>query len=42
MKYISHYYDYISPKEKASGKGLKLLSPKKMLQRLAIALAQVQ
>ena len=38
----SDYFEYISPWEKISGKGLKLLTLKQMLQRLPIALMQVK
>ena len=34
--------DYDARKNKTEGKGLKILTPKKMLQRLPIALAQVK
>ena len=38
----SDYYEYISSWEKISGKGLKLLTLKQMLQKLPIALTQVK
>ena len=38
----SDYYEYISSWEKISGKGLKLLTLKQMLQKLPIALMQVK
>ena len=34
--------NYDARKNKTEGKGLKILTPKKMLQRLPIALAQVK
>ena len=37
-----NYYEYISPEENRSGRGLKLPTLKQMLQRLPIALAQVK
>ena len=41
-EHLSDYYEYISPKEKTSGRRLKLLNLKQMLQRLPIALPQMQ
>ena len=38
----NYYYEYVLPEEKISGKGLKLLTPKQMLQILPIALGQVE
>ena len=34
--------EYESKQDKTEGKGLKILTPKQMLQRLPIALAQVK
>ena len=44
IKFFDHYYSMMSEaKAKAkTGKGLKILMPKQMLQRLPIALAQVK
>ena len=41
-EHSSNLNEYNSLQEKTSGIGFKLLTPKKMLQRLPIALAQVQ
>ena len=38
----SDYYKYNSPEKKTSARGLKLLTPKQMLQILPIALAQAK
>ena len=40
-EHSSDSYEYISIEEKILGRGLKLLIPKQMLQRLPIGLAQV-
>ena len=37
-----YHANYDSRKNKTEGKGLKILTPKQMLQRLPIALAQVE
>ena len=37
-EYSSDYYEYISPETGVSGRGLKLLTPRQMLQRLSITL----
>ena len=35
-----NYYEYISPETERSIKGLKILTPKQMLQRLPVTLVQ--
>ena len=47
IKFFNNYFSMVSEaknkaKNKTSGKGLKILTPKQMLQRLPIALAQVK
>ena len=46
IKVIKFYDDYylitFEAKNKTSGKGLKIITPKKLLQRLPIALAQLK
>ena len=41
-EHSSNYYEYILSETKISGTRLKLLTPKQMLQRLTIALAQIK
>ena len=42
LEHSNNYYEYNSPETEISGGELTLLTPKQMLQKLSIALAQVQ